>query len=131
MTWSQASGQVTACEVDSETDDSGTNYFPRIRYAYEVDGRSYQGGEYAIDPTGWSSKERVEEVIAKYPKGSSITVHYSPSTPKASVLHPGMPWLVISVFLIGMLTFGGFAYLIWRLLLRSGNTRSVGVGSGF
>jgi hypothetical protein len=101
-TWPVAPGRITCARVieeqveeRDEEDRSGhprirTRYQTDLRYAYRVGGRDLAGTAISI---GWTeihgTREGAEAVIARYPEGSSVDVHYDPADPASAVLEAG------------------------------------------
>jgi hypothetical protein len=75
-----------------------------LAYEYEVGEERYKGTRYRFGwPTGWS-KGDVKSIVAKYPAGKRVPVHYDPYDPSVSTLRPGLAWfgfIVTLVFVAG------------------------------
>jgi Protein of unknown function (DUF3592) len=97
--WPTTKGKVVDSKVveheETRTDDDGdestsTVYRPHIRYSYRAD-----GADYTADT--WKGRLRVssgspkyaERVVARYPAGQTVTVHYDPTDPGMGILEPG------------------------------------------
>jgi hypothetical protein len=118
--WPTTQGRIVDAKVvehvETRTDDDGdestsTVYRPDIRYSYRVDGADHTADTWkgrVRYSTG--SPKYAEGVVARYPVGQTVTVHYDPADPGMGVLEPGnrdgatVPLIVGIVFgLVGML----------------------------
>jgi len=98
-TWPTTEGKIVDSKVvvheETRTDDDGdestsTVYRPNIRFSYSVNGLAYTADT-------WKGRMRVstgapkysEGVVARYPVGRAVTVHYDPTQPDFAVLEPG------------------------------------------
>ncbi|MFW9994170.1 MAG: DUF3592 domain-containing protein [Candidatus Odinarchaeota archaeon] len=75
--WPTIEGVVMFSILESHSDGEGTSHKPRIFYSYELDNVSYFSDRIKVD-TSWGSKKGAIETLAKYPRGSKVTVHYHP-----------------------------------------------------
>jgi hypothetical protein len=66
-----------------------SDYSVRIRYRYEVDGKSYDNGDIGAADPGYPSESEAAFIQSKYPVGAHVVVHYDPKHPGTSVLVPG------------------------------------------
>lgn len=55
-----------------------------------------------------NSVRRAEQILARYPQDSSVTVYHHPDKPSLSVLEPGVQWWIyaLMIVLFGLLVFG-------------------------
>lgn len=101
--WPRASGtvlesDVASAMVQSNRGRSRTVYQPRVRYAYEVNGKQYQGGRISFgkeatikdDVSAWMTEAAANRVAKKYRKDAVVRVYYDPADPQYSVLHRSM-----------------------------------------
>ena len=95
--WKTAQARVIRSDVETSTKLAGHrpgrmakiyDYTPRIEYTYTVDGERFSDDN--IGPSGLTSYSRsdAEQWTRKYPLGSTITIHYSPSKPDWSAIVP-------------------------------------------
>jgi hypothetical protein len=87
--WPTTSGTITFSQVAISTDEDGTTYYADVRFKYVVNDRWYTAdtvhfGEYS------SGSGRAEEIVARYPPESRVTVYYNPDSPQTAVLEPGV-----------------------------------------
>mgnify|MGYP001039386955 CR=1 FL=1 len=95
--WPTVPGTVlyTGMETYESTDDDGsitTTYGATIQYNYAVAGQSLEGNRRTFTDVRTSSRRRAEQILAKYPQGSAISVYYDPENPTESVLETGVSW---------------------------------------
>ncbi|MDD3844853.1 MAG: DUF3592 domain-containing protein [Syntrophorhabdaceae bacterium] len=55
-------------------------YYPMILFEYTVEGRRYTGAQ-GVD-RAYGDEYRVKKILAEYPVGNPIVVHYDPSKPE-------------------------------------------------
>jgi hypothetical protein len=93
--YASTEGVVTAGRLSTHSGDDGPTYGLDIRYTYAARGREYAGDRY--DFAGWSSSDYAywRGVADAHPKGAPVTVYYDPDDPAESVLHMGMPGLML------------------------------------
>jgi hypothetical protein len=109
LAWPEAQAVITRSRVDSTYDreeaglhngtiviggsrDDGrthkvlvTKFRPDIAYRYEVDGRSYAGSQTNIRKVS-RERDTVERLLARYPVGAAVSVHYNPADPAEAML---------------------------------------------
>ncbi len=114
--WPSVRGKIVRSVVEQyeERDSDGrlrTSYRPVVEFAYPVRGSDYHGNQTKVGVTVSAGKAYAEKVIAKYPAGSEIDVHYDPNDPSTSALEnpTGMTWIVAVAAL------GCFAVAGWQL----------------
>ncbi len=119
--WPIAAGAITLSEIGTLGQKYDTVYFAKIRYAYEVDQKSYEGkrisfGQAYSDSSsgdwtdtlgnrifgyiiggktplyGDNDRTFAVELIKKYPVGSNVQVYYNPRAPSQAVLEPTVEW---------------------------------------
>lgn len=96
--WPTTRGRITMSQViekvERETDDDGderedTIYQPEIRFEYRVDGGAYSSNTWKPGgAVGTGSPKFAESIVARYPVGQSVAVHYDPKHPDHAVLEP-------------------------------------------
>ncbi|MFI5014980.1 MAG: DUF3592 domain-containing protein [Hyphomicrobiales bacterium] len=109
------SGQVTEkTNFDAET-GSSTVYVPNLRYSYEVGGKSFEGHRLRLGEVEMSKKGALA-VLARYPVGSRIEVHYDPAEPSSATIEAkgaGIGYLVFGVVALTL----GLLYIVYRVYL--------------
>jgi hypothetical protein len=83
VAWPSATGTITA----SGTKKVMFRSQPRVAYSYAVNGTSYTAERISF-AAGVPPKETAS-VVARYPVGKEVTVHYAPEKPSEAVLEPG------------------------------------------
>lgn len=118
--WPVTQGTVMQSGIHSRqsTDEDGftsTTYGATVLYTYNVSGEEIRGSRRSFADTRTSSVRRAEQILERYPQGSSVTVYYHPDKPTLSVLEPGVNWLtyvgliiVLGLFIFGVLGALGF-----------------------
>jgi hypothetical protein len=81
--WPSTTGTITA----SGTKKVMFRSQPRVAYSYAVNGTSYVSERISF-AAGVPPKE-TESVVARYPVGKEVNVHYAPEKPSDAVLEPG------------------------------------------
>lgn len=90
LTWPVMPGVVLNARVvehvstDSEGDRSVT-YEPLVEYQYNVMGQTYSATRIAFGANRFNYK-KAAEIVARYPAGSQVSVHYNPDKVKDAVL---------------------------------------------
>lgn len=88
--WPSVRGRVTggAVVANSNFDDGSPAYYPVISYQYVVGGTEYQGKRRTLVNAGVAGILRgaAQQVVARYPVGSEVTVFHDPENPGEAVL---------------------------------------------
>jgi hypothetical protein len=105
--WRMADAEIISVEVIRHRDSDGDEYEPRVRYAYRVAGRRFEGEKLRIGAKiMMNDKYDAQLSIAKYFAGDRIQIRYDPDKPQRSVLEPvptpsGLwQWVVFGIFLL-------------------------------
>jgi hypothetical protein len=88
--WPSTDGVVVTSRVAGER-----AYHPEIVYTYSVNGASYKDSTSFDTPSfgGRSVKQEVAEtIVAKFPAGTAVVVHYDPDAPSRSLLRISPDW---------------------------------------
>jgi hypothetical protein len=85
-TWPTTQGHVIASDVAEQQSSEGTSYNAIVRYKYSVADRHYESNRirYGFDFFG---KRGARRAIKPFPRGSDVTVHFSPRDPSQAVLN--------------------------------------------
>jgi hypothetical protein len=118
--WPTTTGRIVRSEVTTSVrqhrrpnrpggDYNVTMYAPRIVYAYETGGHSYEG-----DDVGWSTtankRSVAEKQVKRYPLKSEVKVFYNPDDPAEATLAPTVGKLAwILWFIAGAIAFAAYA----------------------
>jgi hypothetical protein len=117
--WPTAAGEIVESARDRRERTGGRPgavYRIRLRYAYEVDGELYTGR--AIAPLQQDLERGVDArdaqaILAAYPQGARVAVHYDPAAPSTAYLETGLGdrrGVVLGV--AAVLLFGGLCALL-------------------
>ncbi len=92
LDWPVAQGTVTESRLrlwHSNGPADTTEQVARVVFTYNVDGRRFMADtpEWTIIGAGWGAD--AEGVVARYPSGAVVSVHYDPANPYRAVLRPG------------------------------------------
>ncbi|HEX2255653.1 MAG TPA: DUF3592 domain-containing protein [Afifellaceae bacterium] len=118
--WPRALATVESSEVVVETgrDTDGhleTHYVPVVRYSYEAAGRALRGSRIRVNDLAFSRRGKAQEIVAKYPAGTQVTMRYDPADPTNAVLETVKPGIATAIFggvfvVLGvLLSLAGFA----------------------
>lgn len=120
--WPTAEGTVTQSELEKQRKKGGAastqrrnrfTYTPRVTYEFSVEGKSYTGTRLSFSDYATSNEEQMQQVIAPYPVGTSVTVYYDPDKPTECALQTGFGWTPVAVTGAGcILTFIGSIALV-------------------
>lgn len=119
--WRSVPGVVIRSEVETRNvktmggiqrvDGEGTEprNFANVVYEYELFGKTLRNNRVSIGED--MGNFEVEETLARYPVGASVTVYYNPRNPRESVLERNAPrgmWGCVAIGLVG----SAAAYLV-------------------
>ncbi|MBI5295809.1 MAG: DUF3592 domain-containing protein [Chloroflexi bacterium] len=114
--WPSVPGKVTTSRVSYESSTDKTNATPFIAYTYDVDGKTYKEGSISPSILTVSDKINAEKVVARYPRGSVVTVCYNPKNPSQAVLEKNSQAQIGGMY--GILIFGNLLIPIVVLLVK-------------
>ena len=95
--WPTTQGRIVSATLLARRTTTGghgvaLNWFPDIRYEYEVAGTAYRGDRvFAGLAVGSSFRGSVERKLAQYPEGRMVQVFYNPANPSQAVLETTAP----------------------------------------
>jgi hypothetical protein len=102
--WPTTPGVVATSEIEVEhtgsgsSSGSGKSYHARVHYEYGVGGESFSAKRVSFGEFGTGDGDHASEVLARYPAGAKVAVHYDPEDPGDAVLEPGLqgiPWFYL------------------------------------
>ena len=102
--WPSVPGRVTGTTINSRNlytpqGHRARNYGAIIAYEYEVAGRRYRSDRYSLSgPHQFSFEARAKRLLAKYPVGTPVKVHYEPANPHAGVISLSAPAVFVLRF---------------------------------
>lgn len=88
-TWQTTEGVIKGSHLERHSNSSGSfrsaTYTPEVTYHYTVNGKSYEGYQFAFG-SGSFSHDKAEEMIAPYTPETRVQVFYDPADPSKAVL---------------------------------------------
>lgn len=117
VAWPSTTGRVVEAkreETASGSRDHGGRWRLALTYEYTVNGQRHEGHRVAFGDRifpGRSRQAEVDELVARYPRGQEVTVHYDPRDPSRCALQTGTasnPYHMLLV-VAGLLFVGGIA----------------------
>jgi hypothetical protein len=88
LDYATVGGRVIQSEVEAHQGRS-TAYSPKIKYTYQVNGKAYTGDRYRYGQIS-SNDGSARRIVAEYPVGRQIDVHYAAADPSDAVLLTGL-----------------------------------------
>jgi hypothetical protein len=102
--WPTAVGTVLTSRAESRRElvsrgqgQTVVVWSPLVEYSYHVGTRDYHGARIAFGPAVSGPRELAEATVARYPAGTSVTVHYDPANPSQSTLETRIAFAWISL----------------------------------
>lgn len=123
--WPTVDGRITKSAIRSgifSNDD--VSHCVTLRYRYSVNGRQYEGKRIGFSKHGSAANssgnyQEVQDIFDKYPRGSSVKVHYLPVAPWVSTLEPGFRlYGFVGQLVLGLAWTAGIIYMGYRLFER-------------
>jgi hypothetical protein len=115
--WATVEGTVVSAAKTNRSENFQKFEDADIVYEYEVGGKTYRSktvkaaGEMSSDSKKGRRSE-VDQLLARYPVGKTVTVHYNPAVPRISCLEAGGGEAMLICFV-----FGPLAVIVGYLLL--------------
>jgi len=103
------SGDIQEVEERDHDGDTSIYYVPRLRYAHEVAGRSYESERIRFGNIRESQKG-ARKILERYAVGSPVEVRYDPANPSQATLETkagGVGLMLFAVVVLALL----FAYM--------------------
>lgn len=125
-TWQETQGTVLETSIGSgqsryKSSAGGykyrTSYFPQITYQYSVNGTDYVNNRFSRHHSLINRTSVIENILAKYPVGSTVTVYYDPQNPAESFLEKGFGSATNKLLLVILLLSLGIIAVVVVLLL--------------
>lgn len=134
--WPTRQGKVLESKVETYQTTGHRNkihetmYTAKVIYEYTVGGRPRQGDRVRFGHVDTSDIVDARRIVAHYPKGQDVTVHYDPDRPERSVLEAGVGprvWILLGGGLFFIMFPLGFYYAWNKLesLKKPGETNGV------
>jgi hypothetical protein len=95
LRWAKTGGRIIGSQPGFEliqrfqTEQPRNERVAKIAYEFQVKGKTWRSG--SILDTGHPGEDEVERLLAKYPKGAAVIVHYNPRDPGQSALEIAHP----------------------------------------
>ena len=92
--WPTASGIVTKSEIGTLATggrDDRIEYSPSVAYTFRVGTIEHVGHRVLFTAFDRKTHDEAAAIIARYPVGTTVVVHYDPDDPDDAVLEPGAP----------------------------------------
>ncbi|HBA86302.1 MAG TPA: hypothetical protein DCZ95_19655 [Verrucomicrobia bacterium] len=93
--WPTTSGKIIFSDIQ-ETDLLEEHTYA-VEYVYAVGAKNYSN-----DTVSLQKRTDPSYLRQRYPKGSSVTVHYDPNDPHRALLETGFPWDNVTINGIGV-----------------------------
>lgn len=114
--YSTVMGTVTHSSVVEEREGNETHgYDFDIRYEYVVEGSQYNGSRYRYGSDSNGDRTGHYRILASFPVGGQVKVHYNPNDPGDAVLRTGIVAADI-VLVMAMLPFNLMMLGLWLTL---------------
>jgi hypothetical protein len=91
--WPSVPGRIHSSTVIESRSTAGDSdrftapiYTPLVNYTYAVMGKTYQGEQIGFGTTVAGPRYRAAKLVARYPTGAAVPVHYNPENPAEAVL---------------------------------------------
>ncbi len=127
--WPTSEGTITQSELEKQRKKGGAastqrrnrfTYTPRITYEFKVDGQSYTGTRLSFSDYATSNEDQMQQVLAPYPVGTIVNVHYDPDKPTECALQTGFGWTPVAITGAGcLLSFIGSIALVGSIRRKS------------
>ena len=128
--WPTAEAVVLSSDMTTHFDTSdgvsgggGPTFGAAVTYSYSVDGIGYESDRVSFGSYSSSDSDHAETILARYPVGASVTVHYDPEDPAEAVLEPGYAGGHTIIFIVGGTFVAVGSLLFWfiaRVAMRRG-----------
>ncbi len=117
--WPATTGKILSSGIAARRKPSSPHgndvaNYPEVIYEYRVGGRRYRGERLSIGET--AGNFGVEETLARYPAGATVTVYYNPANPAEAVLERDLPpQFARGITYAFMIFLGGAAILLFSV----------------
>ena len=106
QSWPTVQGVIITSNYSSSYSCSNnkcnTYYAPYVFYTYTENGQSYRGNKVTPLDSSSTSFSYVSGLMAQYPVGMQVSVHYNPGDPSLAVLQPGATGDNIMLIIFGL-----------------------------
>jgi len=105
--WPVVPGAITGGAIRQSSsgvgDDESISFVPTVEYRYQVGVDEYTGSGIGFGEIGYGTRGKAQEVLARYPVGSAVEVHYNPTKPSQACLEAGgsvFAWIMLAVGIV-------------------------------
>ncbi len=115
--WERVPGRVTAAravivgEGTSRGGDVNTLWTAEIAYAYDVDGKTFEGAQRRFAGLDAGDVDHAERMVAAYPVGAAVEVAVDPEDPARSVIGSEPPNRALFGVGLVLIAIGGFVLM--------------------
>jgi hypothetical protein len=88
--WPAVDGVIIESTVERKKTGKSWNYYPKVKYRFEVAGETFESERIASTATGMSLEAEAERAAHKFPEGSLCKVYFEPGNPSSCVLQTGL-----------------------------------------
>ncbi|MEW4563862.1 DUF3592 domain-containing protein [Bremerella sp. JC770] len=115
--WPAVRGEVLECKLRSHTSDNKETWACYVKYAYDVNGRYFQGDRIAFGYNGTNYKKMHSDLKKKLSRSRYVRVYYDPQNPTQCTLATGIHRSAYLPVLFGgaWLAFCGGIFLLFFL----------------
>jgi hypothetical protein len=117
--WPTTSGQVKSSRISYDSGSDKTSGTPYVLYAFEVNGKKYKSSVINPGDVTLADNDAAARVVARYPTGTNVIVHYNPQNPEDAFLEPFSPasarvWWSVLIGGDVLITFAVIVYIIFK-----------------
>ncbi|NLE65148.1 MAG: DUF3592 domain-containing protein [Elusimicrobia bacterium] len=91
--WPHVEGEVLSSAIELEDlvspEPSSQRYRAKVWFGYEVNGNAHVSRTIRVGEGFVKDRAAVEKILARYPEGRKVQVHYLPNDPEAGALEQG------------------------------------------
>ncbi len=114
--YAQSTGTVLSSTIETDHDQDGTTYSPKLVYSYTVNGQEYTGTRYAYSTGGSSDHSYAANIVSRYPEDKEVAVYYNPADASDAVLTRDVQnesyFLLLFLQPFWIVAIGGLGYLL-------------------
>jgi len=114
LDWPVAAGRIVTSKVTSSTSEGDTTYSADIEYVYTVEGVEHDGDVVVIGGHEYA----LHSVVARYPRGKTVSVSYDSEKVSRAVLEPGVESYLLHKWGAAIVSGSLFMALLFNFILR-------------
>lgn len=85
--WAVCKGTILESSLEEKWDPESSSLIPHLSYEYMVDGKRYTSSQISLAQQSLDKGDWAEKVIKRFPKGTSVDVHYNPLDPWEAAIY--------------------------------------------